>query len=268
MVAASVAAIAADQNPSPSSGLRRHVCRRRRGVPQYLNPVIAATDVDEDVTRLAFSVSRATTRRGRSSRISHRVHTESDGRIWTFDIREDARGTTANRSPPMTSCTRQASAGSRIRGPVQRCVPRRDRRPHRASHGALHAAGCLRTIADSTTVPLIPSHLLGNGPYAGLPDSPSTRARSVRALSRERGRRSAGSCSCGTTTSIARDPAAEGRIWQGDPSLLSRSVEALLALSRARSTGRWSLEPNAERARSLKGPSCTAFLPTTSCPCS
>ena len=56
MVVASVAAIAADQNPQggdPAYG--GTYVEGVVGVPQYLNPVIAATDVDEDVSRLAFT---------------------------------------------------------------------------------------------------------------------------------------------------------------------------------------------------------------------
>jgi len=92
MVVASVAAIAADQNPAdgdPAYG--GTYVEGVAGVPQYLNPVIAATDVDEDVSRLAFS---GLTRYDQTGAIvpdlASAFHTESDGRIWTFDIREDA----------------------------------------------------------------------------------------------------------------------------------------------------------------------------------
>ncbi len=92
MVVASVAAIGADQNPAsgdPAYG--GTYVEGVAGVPQYLNPVIAATDVDEDVSRLAFS---GLTRYDQTGAIvpdlASAFHTESDGRIWTFDIREDA----------------------------------------------------------------------------------------------------------------------------------------------------------------------------------
>ena len=92
MVVASVAAIAADRNPAdgdPAYG--GTYVEGVSGVPQYLNPVIAATDVDEDVSRLAFS---GLTRYDQTGAIvpdlASAFHTESDGRIWTFDIREDA----------------------------------------------------------------------------------------------------------------------------------------------------------------------------------
>src|SRR6266550_1049965 len=92
LVVASIAAIAADQNPvggDPAYG--GTYVEGVAGVPQYLNPVIAATDVDQDVARLAFS---GLTRYDQSGAIvpdlASAFHTESDGRIWTFDIREDA----------------------------------------------------------------------------------------------------------------------------------------------------------------------------------
>src|SRR2546429_7891357 len=92
MVVASIAAIAADQNPAsgdPAYG--GTYVEGVAGVPQYLNPVIAATDVDQDVARLAFS---GLTRYDQAGAIvpdlASAFHTESDGRIWTFDILEDA----------------------------------------------------------------------------------------------------------------------------------------------------------------------------------
>src|SRR5919198_329620 len=61
------------------------------GVPQYLNPLIAATDVDEDVVRLAFS---GLTRYDQSGAIvpdlAASFRTESDGKVWNFEIRDDA----------------------------------------------------------------------------------------------------------------------------------------------------------------------------------
>ena len=93
MVVASLAAIAADQNPAngdPAYG--GTYVEGVAGVPQYLNPVIAATDVDQDVARLAFS---GLTRYDQAGAIvpdlASNFHTESDGRIWTFDIRDDAK---------------------------------------------------------------------------------------------------------------------------------------------------------------------------------
>ena len=56
LVLASLAAIIAEQSAAtggPAYG--GTYVEGVAGVPQYLNPVIAATDVDEDVVRLAFS---------------------------------------------------------------------------------------------------------------------------------------------------------------------------------------------------------------------
>src|SRR5207245_6226409 len=92
MVVASIAAIAADQNPvggDPAYG--GTYVEGVAGVPQYLNPVIASTDVDEDVARLAFS---GLTRYDQTGAIvpdlAATFRTESDGKVWTFDIRDDA----------------------------------------------------------------------------------------------------------------------------------------------------------------------------------
>src|SRR5207245_10070658 len=92
MVVASIAAIAAEQNPiggDPAYG--GTYVEGVAGVPQYLNPVIAATDVDQDVARLAFS---GLTRYDRAGAIvpdlASALHTERDGRIWTFHISDGA----------------------------------------------------------------------------------------------------------------------------------------------------------------------------------
>src|SRR5256886_13812718 len=92
MVVASLAAIATDQNPAsgdPAYG--GTYVEGVAGVPQYLNPVIAATDVDSDIARLAFSgLTRYDQTGAIVSDLASAFHTESNGRIWTFDIREDA----------------------------------------------------------------------------------------------------------------------------------------------------------------------------------
>src|SRR5207302_11172721 len=62
------------------------------GVPQYLNPVIAATDVDEDVVRLAFSgLTRYDQNGAIVPDLAAGFRTESNGRVSTFDTRDDAR---------------------------------------------------------------------------------------------------------------------------------------------------------------------------------
>ena len=87
LVLASLAAIIAEQNPSaggPAYG--GTYVEGVAGVPQYLNPVIAATDVDEDVVRLAFSgLTRYDQNGAIVPDLAAGFRTESNGRVWTFD---------------------------------------------------------------------------------------------------------------------------------------------------------------------------------------
>ena len=60
------------------------------GVVQYLNPIIAATNLDQDVSRLAFT---GLTRFDRDGTIVPDLATfevDTTGKIWTFFIRRDA----------------------------------------------------------------------------------------------------------------------------------------------------------------------------------
>src|SRR5216117_170441 len=175
MVVASIAAIAADHNPAsgdPAYG--GTYVEGVAGVPQYLNPVIAATDVDQDIARLAFS---GLTRYDQAGAIvpdlASAFHTESDGRIWTFDIRDDA---TWHDGQPVTAddvvFTVKLLQDRGYVGPYSD-----------AFRGVTVDKISMRTVrftlpdvygpfADSTTVPLLPSHLLGNVPYAELSRQP------------------------------------------------------------------------------------------------
>ena len=175
MVVASIAAIAADQNPvggDPAYG--GTYVEGVAGVPQYLNPVIAATDVDQDVARLAFSgLTRYDQAGAIVADLASAFHTESDGRIWTFDIREDA---TWHDGQPVTAddvvFTVRLLQDRGYVGPYSD-----------AFRGVTVDKISMRTVrftlpdvygpfADSTTVPLLPSHLLGNVPYAELSRQP------------------------------------------------------------------------------------------------
>jgi peptide/nickel transport system substrate-binding protein len=175
MVAASVAAIAADQNAAggdPAYG--GTYVEGVAGVPQYLNPVIAATDVDEDIARLAFSgLTRADQTGAIVADLASTFRTESNGRIWTFDIREDA---TWHDGQPVTAddvvFTVKLLQDRGYVGPYSD-----------AFRGVSVERVALRTVrftlpdvygpfAASTTVPLLPSHILGNVPYAELSRQP------------------------------------------------------------------------------------------------
>src|SRR5437868_11054388 len=258
MVVASIAAIAADQNPAsgdPAYG--GTYVEGVAGVPQYLNPVIAATDVDQDVARLAFS---GLTRYDQAGAIvpdlASTFHTESDGRIWTFDIRDDA---TWHDGQPVTAddvvFTVKLLQDRGYVGPysdafrgvtVDRIAPRTVRFTLPDVYGP---------FADSTTVPLLPSHLLGSVPYADLARQPfnanpigtgafrvtEVDARQIVLLRNDDFYR--------TRPGRAR-PYLDKIILRFYPD----PTEALLALSRGEIDGIGGLSSqDAERARSLKG---------------
>jgi peptide/nickel transport system substrate-binding protein len=175
MVVASVAAIAADQNAEggdPAYG--GTYVEGVAGVPHYLNPVIAATNVDEDVARLAFSgLTRPDQTGAIVADLASTFRTESNGRIWTFDIREDA---TWHDGQPVTAddvvYTVKLLQDRGYVGPYSD-----------AFRGVTVERVALRSVrftlpdvygpfAASTTVPLLPSHILGNVPYADLSRQP------------------------------------------------------------------------------------------------
>src|SRR5919198_3573506 len=140
------------------------------GVPQYLNPVIASTDVDEDVVRLAFSgLTRYDQRGAIVADLAAAFRTESDGKVWTFDIRDDA--TWQDGQPVIaddvvyTVKLLQDRAyvgpyGDAFRGVT---VDRVSDKTVRFTLPDVYGP-----FADSTTVPLLPAHLLANVPYAEL----------------------------------------------------------------------------------------------------
>jgi peptide/nickel transport system substrate-binding protein len=258
MVVASIAAIAVDQNPvggDPAYG--GTYVEGVAGVPQYLNPVIAATDVDEDVARLAFS---GLTRYDQAGTIipdlASAFRTESDGRIWTFDIRDDATwhdGKSVTADDVMFTVKLLQDRG--YVGPYSD-----------AFRGVTVDRVAIRTVrftlpdvygpfADSTTVPLLPAHILGNVPYAELSRQPfnmnpvgtgpfrvfEVDARQIVLLRND---------------DFYRTRPARGRPYLDRVILrfYPDSTEALLALSRGEIDGIGSLSSqDAERARSLKG---------------
>jgi peptide/nickel transport system substrate-binding protein len=171
LVAASVAAILVDREPlAGDPALGGTYVEGVAGVPQYLNPVIAATDVDEDVVRLTFS---GLTRYDQSGAIvpdlAAAFRTESSGRVWTFDIRQDA---TWHDGQPVSAddvvYTVKLLQDRGYVGPYSDAfrgvsVERVDSRTVRFTLPDVYGP-----FADSTTVPLLPAHILGSVPYAEL----------------------------------------------------------------------------------------------------
>jgi peptide/nickel transport system substrate-binding protein len=138
---------------------------------QFLNPVLAATRVDEDVVRLVFSgLSRFRSDGSIQGDLAKSYSTSEDGKIWTFEIREDALW---HDGKPVVSddvvytvalLQDRAYVGQysdAFRGVrVERVEDRVVRFVLPDSYGP---------FAASTTVPLLPSHLLARVDYAALP---------------------------------------------------------------------------------------------------
>lgn len=139
-------------------------------IPQSLNPLTAVTAVDLDVARLAFS---GLTRYDREGKIvpdlAASFRTEADGRVWVFELRPDAtwhdgKSVTADDVVYTVGLLQdRAYTGSyadAFRG-VQ--VERLSATTVRFTLPDVYGP-----FADSTTVPLLPAHVLREVPYLDL----------------------------------------------------------------------------------------------------
>ncbi len=139
------------------------------GSPRYLDPVLAASDLDQDVVRLVFA---GLTRFDRDGSVVGDLATyriEGDGKVWTFTIRADARwqdGVAVSAADVIYTVSllqdpayagpfadafkdvKVEAAGSTV---VRFTLP--------AAYGA---------FAANTTVPLLPAHLLSGVTYTQL----------------------------------------------------------------------------------------------------
>ncbi|TME94239.1 MAG: peptide ABC transporter substrate-binding protein [Chloroflexi bacterium] len=140
------------------------------GVPQYLNPVIAATDVDQDIARLVFSGLTRFDRDGAIvADLASTFRTETEGKVWTFEIRPDAmwhdgQDVTADDVVYTVKLLQdRAYVGpyaDAFRGvTVERVGAKTVRFTLPDVYGP---------FAASTTVPILPSHILGGVPYGEL----------------------------------------------------------------------------------------------------
>ena len=141
------------------------------GVPQYLNPVLASTQLDQDAVRLAFS---GLTRYGRDGSVipdlAESFTTDAEGKVWTFVIRGDAFWHDGQPVVPedvvytVSLLQDKAYVGpysDAFRGvKVERTGARTVRFVLPEAYGP---------FAASTTVPLLPSHLLSGVDYSRLP---------------------------------------------------------------------------------------------------
>jgi peptide/nickel transport system substrate-binding protein len=257
MVVASVAAVLAkDGAVSGDPAYGGTYVEGVAGLPQYLNPVIAATSVDEDVVRLAFSgLTRYDQNGAIVADLASGFRTESAGKVWTFEIREDA---TWQDGKPVTADDVVYTVGLlQDRGYVG---PYSD-----AFRGVAVARISERTVrftlpdaygpfAGSTTVPLLPAHLLGGVAYADLARQ-SFNAQPIGTgpfrVSEVDGRQVV----LTRNESFYRTRPQRARPWLDRVVLrfYPSSTEALLGLSRGEIDGVAGLSStDAERARSLK----------------
>ena len=138
---------------------------------QYLNPVLAATPVDDDVVRLVFSgLSRFRSDGSIQGDLARSFSTSEDGKVWTFQIRDDAMW---HDGKPVISddvvYTVSLLQDKAYVGPYSDAFRgvKVDRVDERVVRFTLPDA--YGPFAASTTVPLLPSHLLAKVDYTGLP---------------------------------------------------------------------------------------------------
>jgi len=138
---------------------------------QYLNPVLAATPVDDDVVRLVFSgLSRFRSDGSIQGDLARSFSTSDDGKVWTFQIRDDAMW---HDGKPVISddvvYTVSLLQDKAYVGPYSDAFRgvKVDRVDERVVRFTLPDA--YGPFAASTTVPLLPSHLLAKVDYTGLP---------------------------------------------------------------------------------------------------
>lgn len=143
------------------------------GAPQYLDPILASTDLDNDVVRLVFTGLTQLSRNGSVVPDLATFTTEGDGKIWTFTIRNDAKWQDGE---PVTAAdvvyTVSLVQDKAYVGPYSD-----------AFHGVTVSALADRVVrftlpdafgafAVNTTLPLLPSHLLAGVSYNALPRNP------------------------------------------------------------------------------------------------
>src|SRR6267378_1731401 len=138
---------------------------------QYLNPILAATPVDDDVVRLVFSgLSRFKSDGSIQGDLAQSFATSEDGKAWTFQIRDDA---TWHDGKPVVSddvvYTVALLQDKAYVGPYSDAFRgvKVERLEDRVVRFTLPDA--YGPFAASTTVPLLPSHLLAKVDYTALP---------------------------------------------------------------------------------------------------
>jgi len=141
--------------------------------PQYLEPILAATDLDQDVVRLAFAGLTQFDRDGAVIPDLATFTVSDDGKNWTFTIRDDATWhdgrpvTSADVVYTVTLVQDKAYVGpysDAFRGVKTQAIDQRVVR--------FTLPEAFGSFAANTTLPLMPAHRLVGVGYNELPRSP------------------------------------------------------------------------------------------------
>ncbi|HET8568530.1 MAG TPA: ABC transporter substrate-binding protein [Candidatus Limnocylindria bacterium] len=170
LVITSVAAVLAESGePSAAPAFGGSYVEGVAGVAQDLNPLLATTNVDQDVARLAFA---GLTRFDRSGAVvpdlADRFDVDADGLRWTFVLREaywhDGQRVVADDVVYTVGLVQdRAYVGPYAEAFRGVTVQRVDARTVRFTLPDAYGP-----FAASTTLPLLPSHMLGGVAYAEL----------------------------------------------------------------------------------------------------
>lgn len=140
--------------------------------PQYLEPVLAASDVDQDVVRLVFAGLTQFDRDGSVIPDLATFATSADGKVWTFTIRDDVKWhdgqfvTAADVLYTVSLVQDKAYVGvfsDAFRGVKTEAVSTRVVR--------FTLPEAFGSFAANTNLPLMPAHILRGVSYNDLPRS-------------------------------------------------------------------------------------------------
>jgi peptide/nickel transport system substrate-binding protein len=143
----------------------------------HLTPVLAETDVDRDVARLVFTGLTRSDREGEIvPDLAASMQVDDEGRVWTFEIREDARWHDAQ---PVVAddviYTVRLLQDPLYDGPYAEAF--REVTVERVGTRVVRFTlpGAYGPFAGSTTFPVLPAHRLGNLTFAQLAHDPFDR---------------------------------------------------------------------------------------------
>ncbi len=169
-------ATTASPEPSPTPGLAASRAYREGvvGHPVSISPLTAKTQADRDLVALLFS---GLVRNGPDGTIvpdlAERWSVDADGRVWTFDLRPDARW---HDGEPVTAddvvYTIQTLQDPAYSGPGATSWSEVDVHAVSPTEVTFTLATPLGGFLQAATQPIAPAHLLGEVPVSLLPDHP------------------------------------------------------------------------------------------------